>query len=73
MKREIIWRLTETQKELILRAVLHCSCEVGMGETEHQEHHAQLRKSEQELGELGWGGEGLWWYLNNNTKRRARR
>jgi hypothetical protein len=73
VKRTIVWRLTETQKELILRAVLHCPCEIGEGATEHEEHHAQLRKSEEELAKLGWGGEGLWNFLNHNTKRLARR
>lgn len=72
MKRTIEWRLTETQKELILRAVLHCPCEIGEGATEHEGHHAQLRKSEEELEQLGWVSGSLWEYLNGDTRRKAR-
>lgn len=73
MRRTIVWRLTEAQKQLILRAVLHCPCEIGEGETEHEEHHALLRRSEEELRELGWAGESLWSFLRDDTKRLARR
>ncbi len=71
MKRTIEWRLSEAQKNLILRAIVNCPCDAGIGETEHEEHHAQLRLVHSELEALGWG-DSLWEYLNGNTRRKAR-
>ena len=73
MKREIIWRLTETQKALIMRAVLHCPTQIGEGAEELEEYWAHSKALELELEQLGHGGEGLWWYLHHNTKRRKKR
>ena len=56
MKRTIEWRLSEAQKNLILRAIVNCPCDAGIGETEHDEHHAQLRLVHSELEALGYIG-----------------
>ena len=71
MKRTIEWRLTEAQKEAILRAIIYCPTDVRDGEEELQRHRANSAQVSAELEKLGWG-ESLWEYLNSDTRRKAR-
>ena len=72
MKRTIEWRLTEAQKEAILRAIIYCPTDVRDGEEELQRHRANSAQVYAELEQLGWAGGSLWEYLNGNTRRKAR-
>ena len=71
MRRTIEWRLTEAQKDLILRAIVNCPTDVGAGDEELAKHRAQCRVVDSELEGLGWG-DSLWEYLFHDTRRRTR-
>lgn len=72
MRRTIVWRLTEAQKEAILRAVIFCPTQVGDGDEELQQHRANSALVAAELEQLGYSDESLWWYLSSDTRRKAR-
>ena len=72
VKREILWRLTEAQKEAILRAILFCPTQVGDGDEELQRHRANSALVAAELEQLGYSDGSLWWYLDSDTRRKAK-
>jgi len=71
MKRTIEWRLTEAQKKAILRAIVNCPTDVGVGDEELAEHRANRAQVEAELEKLGWS-DSLWEYLYADTRRKAK-
>ncbi len=66
MNNTIEWRVTQAQKELILRAILNCPTDVGNGVEETARHRVVSSQVQTELEELGH--EGLWWFLNGDTR-----
>ena len=72
MRRTIEWRLTEAQKEAILRAIIFCPTQVGDGDEELQRHRANSAQVSAELEKLGWSEGSLWEYLNGDTRRKAK-
>jgi hypothetical protein len=72
VKREIVWRLTEAQKEAILRAIIFCPTQVGDGDEELQRHRANSALVAAELEQLGYSDGSLWWYLDSDTRRKAK-
>lgn len=57
------WRVTEAQKEFILRAIANCPTDAGNGEEETAKHRANSAEVEAELS-----GRDLWWFLKDDTR-----